>query len=57
MSLEEAMKEPERRIIQKALKANNFNRQKTAEQLGINRTTLYKRMKLLGMQPEDERAA
>jgi DNA-binding NtrC family response regulator len=57
MSLEEAMKEPERRIIQKALKANNFNRQKTAEQLGINRTTLYKRMKVLGMQPEDERAA
>lgn len=57
MSLEDALKDPERRIIQRALKANNFNRQKTAEQLGINRTTLYKRMKVLGMQPDDERAA
>lgn len=57
MTLEEAMREPERRIIQKALRANNFNRLKTAEQLGINRTTLYKRMKVLGMQPDDERAA
>ncbi len=57
MTLEEALKEPERQILQRALKANNWNRQKTAEQLGVNRTTLYKRLKNLGLQPEDERAA
>ena len=32
-----------------ALKANNWNRQVTAEQLDINRTTLYKKMKRYGM--------
>ena len=48
-SLEAALREPERRIIRKALIANDWNRQKTSEQLGINRTTLYKKMKALGM--------
>jgi DNA-binding NtrC family response regulator len=50
MPLEEAMKEPERRILLRALKANNWNRQKTAEDLAINRTTLYKKMKALGIE-------
>ena len=49
--LEVALREPERRIILRALKANNWNRQKTAEQLGINRTTLYKKIKQLGIEP------
>jgi DNA-binding NtrC family response regulator len=44
-----AMEEPERRIIRKALDANEWNRQKTAEDLGINRTTLYKKMRALGL--------
>jgi DNA-binding NtrC family response regulator len=44
-----ALEEPERRIIRKALDANNWNRQKTAEDLGINRTTLYKKMRALGL--------
>ncbi len=48
-ALEAALMEPERRIILKALKANNYNRQKTADDLRINRTTLYKKMKLLGI--------
>lgn len=47
--LEEALREPERRIILRALRANDWNRQKTAEQLAINRTTLYKKMKTLGI--------
>ncbi len=50
MSLDEALKGPERRILLKALKANNWNRQKTADQLGINRTTLYKKIKALGLE-------
>jgi DNA-binding NtrC family response regulator len=57
MHLEEALREPERRILLKALKANNFNRQKTADQLGINRTTLYKKLKAHGMDLGDERLA
>lgn len=43
--LADALQEPERRIIRKALEANGWNRQATADQLGINRTTLYKKMK------------
>jgi DNA-binding NtrC family response regulator len=48
--LEQLLQEPERRIILKALKANDNNRQKTADDLAINRTTLYKKMKALGIE-------
>ncbi len=44
-----ALEEPERRILLRALRANQWNRQATADQLGINRTTLYKKMKSLGI--------
>ncbi|HEX7008811.1 MAG TPA: sigma-54 dependent transcriptional regulator [Phycisphaeraceae bacterium] len=40
-----ALQEPERQIILAALEANQWNRQQTAQQLGINRTTLYKKIK------------
>lgn len=49
MPLVEALKEPERRILLAALEANDWNRQKTAEALDINRTTLYKKMKAFGL--------
>jgi len=55
MSLKLALEEPERRIIEAALRANAWNRQLTAEQLGINRTTLYKKMKHYGLDPEPVR--
>jgi DNA-binding NtrC family response regulator len=45
LTLSEALREPERRIIVAALEANAWNRQLTAAQLGINRTTLYKKMR------------
>ena len=45
MPLAQAMAEPERQIIRAALDANNWNRQETARQLDINRTTLYKKIK------------
>jgi DNA-binding NtrC family response regulator len=35
--------------LKQALEANNWNRFATAESLGINRTTLYKKMKRLGL--------
>ncbi len=44
-SLREALEEPERQIILAALEANAWNRQQTADQLQINRTTLYKKIK------------
>ena len=57
MPLEVAMREPERRLLLKALKANGWNRQRTADQLQINRTTLYKKMKQLGIEGADDRMA
>lgn len=45
MSLEIALQGPERQIIETALKRNNWNRQATAAELNINRTTLYKKMR------------
>ncbi len=49
MALQQALAEPEKRIITQALKANHYNRQATARALGINRTTLYKKMKHYGL--------
>ena len=46
---------PERQIILQVLESNSWNRHATAESLGINRTTLYKKMKRLGL--EDGRFA
>ena len=45
MTLQEALAGPEKQIILSALRANNWSRQATARQLGINRTTLYKKMR------------
>ncbi len=45
MPLTVALEGPERRIIELALKRNNWNRQATAAELDINRTTLYKKMR------------
>jgi DNA-binding NtrC family response regulator len=43
--LHQALREPERQILLTALQANAWNRQTTAAQLQINRTTLYKKIK------------
>ncbi|MEK6676483.1 MAG: sigma-54 dependent transcriptional regulator [Planctomycetota bacterium] len=51
-TLREALEEPERHIIESALRANGWNRQATAAQLGINRTTLYKKMRRFGLLSE-----
>jgi DNA-binding NtrC family response regulator len=45
LPLETALQGPERRIIEAALKRNAWNRQATAAELNINRTTLYKKMR------------
>jgi DNA-binding NtrC family response regulator len=48
-TLRAALAEPERRLIVEALDASDGNRQAAAKQLGINRSTLYKKMKRLGL--------
>lgn len=48
-ALKEAMEVPERAIILEVLELHNWNRNATADALGINRTTLYKKMKRLGL--------
>ncbi|XZE21177.1 sigma-54-dependent transcriptional regulator [Pirellulaceae bacterium SH449] len=50
LPLSEALEGPERQIILAALEANGWNRNITADLLGINRTTLYKKMKKLGIE-------
>ena len=45
MPLHVALEGPERQIIEAALKRNAWNRQATAAELDINRTTLYKKMR------------
>jgi DNA-binding NtrC family response regulator len=47
--LKDALKSPERDLILKTLNSVGGNRSKTAEILGINRTTLYKKMVKLGL--------
>lgn len=54
-TLKEALEGPERQIILQVLRQNNWNRNLTAEHLGVNRTTLYKKMKKLGL--EDPKTA
>ncbi len=51
-SLREALEEPEKRIIETALRRNNWNRQLAADMLEINRTTLYKKMKHFGLEAD-----
>lgn len=53
-NLKAALANPERQIILDALESNGWNRQNTAEMLGINRTTLYKKMKKYGIQFEKQ---
>ncbi len=52
-NLKQALRNPERQIILDALEAKDWNRTQTAEFLGINRTTLYKKMKKLGIDEQD----
>ena len=48
-SLREALEGPEREIILHTLRNHQWNRAATADALEINRTTLYKKMKRLGL--------
>ncbi|MCA9188900.1 MAG: sigma-54-dependent Fis family transcriptional regulator [Planctomycetales bacterium] len=56
-TLKEALEGPERQIILDVLEANDWNRNVTADRLGINRTTLYKKMKRLGLDDLEPRTS
>ncbi len=49
LTLREALEIPERDLIQKALARHQGNRRETAESLGINRSTLFNKMRKLGL--------
>jgi DNA-binding NtrC family response regulator len=46
--LKDELEVAEKQILEEALKQNEWNRHKTATTLGINRTTLYHKMKKYG---------
>ncbi|MCP4566877.1 MAG: PAS domain-containing protein [FCB group bacterium] len=46
-----SMRDYEAVFINETLKRNNFNRKKTAAELGIHKTTLWRKMKKLGISP------
>ncbi len=48
-TLKQAKTEPEKRLILQSLESHQWNRQETAKALGINRTTLYKKMRRYGL--------
>jgi transcriptional regulator with PAS, ATPase and Fis domain len=48
-----SMDDLEAAYISEALRKNNWNRKKTAEELGIHKTTLWRKMKKLGIHPPD----
>jgi two-component system response regulator AtoC len=49
LPLKQALEGPERTLIQRALDHYEGNRQRTAESLGINRSTLFNKMRRLGI--------
>lgn len=48
-----SMKGIETAFLMNALKRNLWDRQKTAQELGIHRTSLYRKMRALGIYPEE----
>jgi len=53
LPLRQALERAEREIIENALKLNNWKRQPTAEMLEIDRTTLFKKMRMYGLLREE----
>ena len=53
LPLSRALEGPERRILTAALDRNDWNRQSTAAELAIDRTTLYKKMRKYGLDGGD----
>ncbi len=54
MTLEQALEKLERQIVEGALRRLNNNREKVAKELGVARSTLFKRLKDWGLTRTDE---
>ncbi|MEW5766204.1 MAG: sigma-54 dependent transcriptional regulator [bacterium] len=52
-SLRQSLEEPERQIILNVLKRTNWNRKRAAQVLGINRSTLYNKMRKFGLHDDN----
>lgn len=50
MKMDTAVKSTEAHVILEALKRNNFNRQATARELDVHKSTLYRKIKRIGIQ-------
>jgi len=53
--LREAMHEPERQWIMRALNVSGWNKRHAASELGISRSTLYKKMKKFDLEQIEPR--
>lgn len=53
-TLNEILEDTEKNIILKVLEENNWSRNKTASRLGINRTTLFNKMRRYNIKPKEE---
>ncbi|HLM42857.1 MAG TPA: helix-turn-helix domain-containing protein, partial [Myxococcaceae bacterium] len=54
MTLEQMLLKLERQIVESALRRYNNNRERVAKELGVARSTLFKRLKEWGMTKQDE---
>jgi DNA-binding NtrC family response regulator/pSer/pThr/pTyr-binding forkhead associated (FHA) protein len=54
MTLEQIMERLERQVVESALKRLNNNRERVAKELGVARSTLFKRLKDWGLTRQDE---
>jgi DNA-binding NtrC family response regulator len=54
MTLEQMLEKLERQIVEAALKRCNNNRERVARELGVARSTLFKRLKDWGLTKQDE---
>lgn len=55
INLKEAKKEFEKKFIINKLKSNNYNISKTAEEIGIDRSNLFRKIQKLGIRIEDKK--
>jgi PAS domain S-box-containing protein len=49
----ESLEDCERKVIMRALEAHGYNRQEAASALGIHKSTLFRKLKRLGIRPPD----
>jgi DNA-binding NtrC family response regulator len=55
-SLKDGLRDPERKLILDALERSRWNKKEAAKALGINRTTLYKKLSQFGIEPNRKKA-